>query len=142
MNQNKKLSKDNASLEDIVIPPEKLVFIPLGGATGVGMNFFLYGYKGKWLVVDCGIGFPGDGLPGVDLLLPNPSFISKHKKDIVGLVITHAHEDHIGGVAYLWQDLQCRLCDPVCQCIVGREIIRSRPFRARRGACGGARFHY
>lgn len=93
--------------EQIIIPTDKLVFIPLGGATGVGMNFFLYGYQGKWLIVDCGIGFPGDGLPGVDVLLADPAFLADKKQDIVGLVITHAHEDHIGGVAYLWHDLQC-----------------------------------
>lgn len=93
--------------ESVIIPPDNLVFIPLGGSTGVGMNFFAYGYQGKWLIVDCGIGFPGDGLPGVDVLLPNPKFLADKKKDIVGLVVTHAHEDHIGAIPYLWQDLQC-----------------------------------
>ncbi len=92
---------------NVVIPPDNLVFVPLGGSTGVGMNFFAYGYQGKWLIVDCGIGFPGDGLPGVDVLLPNPKFLADKKKDIVGLVVTHAHEDHIGAIPYLWQDLQC-----------------------------------
>ena len=71
------------------------------------MNFILYGYKGKWLVVDCGIGFSDDHFPGVDLLLPDPKFIAQHKKDIVGLVATHGHEDHIGAIGYLWKDLQC-----------------------------------
>lgn len=93
--------------ENIIIPPEKFVFIPLGGATGVGMNFFLYGYKGKWIAVDCGIGFAGDDLPGVDVLLPDPQFIAERKKDLIGLIITHAHEDHIGAIPYLWHDLQC-----------------------------------
>lgn len=93
--------------DEFVIPKDSFVFIPLGGATGIGMNFFLYGYQGKWLVVDCGMGFSDDHFPGVDLLLPDPSFIAKHKKDIVGLVITHGHEDHIGAIPYLWQDLQC-----------------------------------
>lgn len=91
----------------IVIPPEKLVFIPMGGASEIGMNFFAYGYKGKWLLVDCGIGFAGDNLPGVDVLLPDPTFFRDKQKDIVGLVITHAHEDHIGAIPYLWQDLHC-----------------------------------
>ncbi len=93
--------------ENIIIPPEKFVFIPLGGATGVGMNFFLYGYKGKWIAIDCGIGFAGDDLPGVDVLLPDPQFIAERKKDLIGLIITHAHEDHIGAIPYLWHDLQC-----------------------------------
>lgn len=91
----------------LVIPKESLVFIPLGGVTGIGQNFFLYGYKGKWLVVDCGMGFPGEHFPGVEVLLPDPAFIAEHKKDIVGLVITHGHEDHIGAIPYLWPDLQC-----------------------------------
>lgn len=93
--------------EAVIIPPEKLVFVPLGGSDEVGTNFFLYGYKGKWLIVDCGIGFPGEGLPGIDVLLPDPKFLADKKKDIVGLFVTHAHEDHIGAIPYLWQDLQC-----------------------------------
>ena len=91
----------------LVIPNDSLVFIPLGGVTGIGQNFFLYGYKGKWLIVDCGMGFPGEHFPGVEVLLPDPTFIAGYKKDIVGLVITHGHEDHIGAIPYLWQDLQC-----------------------------------
>ena len=91
----------------LVIPNDSLVFIPLGGVTGIGQNFFLYGYKGKWLIVDCGMGFPGEHFPGVEVLLPDPTFIAGHKKGIVGMVITHGHEDHIGAIPYLWQDLQC-----------------------------------
>ncbi len=131
---NKKVM-ETEMMDGMVIPSEKLVFIPLGGATGVGMNFFLYGYKGKWLIVDCGIGFPGDGLPGVDLLLPNPSFIARHKKDIVGLVITHAHEDHIGGVAYLWQDLQC----PIYVTPFANELLEGK--LAEAGLLGRADVH-
>lgn len=98
---------DTQQTQELIIPSDKLVFIPLGGASEVGMNFFVYGYQGKWLIVDCGIGFPGEGLPGVDVLLPDPQFISDKKKDIVGMVITHAHEDHIGAIPHLWRDLQC-----------------------------------
>lgn len=93
--------------QELIIPQDSLVFIPLGGVTGIGLNFFLYGYKGKWLIVDCGMGFPGDNFPGIDILLPDPSFIASHKKDIVGLIITHGHEDHIGAIPFLWKDLQC-----------------------------------
>lgn len=107
---------------NFVIPADKLVFIPLGGATGVGMNFFVYGYHGKWLLVDCGVGFPGDGLPGIDVLLPNPQFLIDKKKDIVGLVITHAHEDHIGAIPYLWHDLQC----PIYVTAFANELLESK----------------
>lgn len=106
----------------IVIPDESFVLIPLGGATGIGMNFFVYGYKGKFLIVDCGMGFSDDHLPGVDLLLPDPSFIAAHKKDVVGLVVTHAHEDHIGAIGYLWRDLQC----PIYATAFAAELIEDK----------------
>ncbi|MBQ3696132.1 MAG: ribonuclease J [Alphaproteobacteria bacterium] len=106
----------------IIIPEDQLVFVPLGGATGIGMNFFAYGYHGKWLVVDCGIGFPGENLPGVDCLLPNPQFLAERKADIVGLVITHAHEDHIGAVGYLWHDLQC----PIYCTAFANELVETK----------------
>ena len=93
--------------EDLVLPKDSLVFIPMGGSSEIGMNFFAYGYQGKWLIVDCGLGFPGDNLPGINLLVPDASFIAQYKKDIVGLLITHGHEDHIGAIPYLWKDLQC-----------------------------------
>ncbi len=109
------------NVTEITFPPEKLVFIPLGGATGVGMNFFLYGYRGKWLVVDCGQGFPGDELPGVDSLLPNPQFLADKKKDIVGLVVTHGHVDHTGGIAPLWHELQC----PIYATPFANELLES-----------------
>ena len=81
--------------------------IPLGGAGGFGMNLTLYGHAGKWLMVDLGMGFAGDGVPGVDLLVPDPSFITERRKDLVGLVLTHAHEDHLGAVPFLWPRLRC-----------------------------------
>ena len=71
------------------------------------MNLTLYGHAGKWLMVDLGMGFAGDGVPGVDLLVPDPSFITERRKDLVGLVLTHAHEDHIGAVPFLWPRLRC-----------------------------------
>ena len=108
--------------KNITIPSDKLVFVPLGGATGIGMNFFAYGYRGKWLLVDCGIGFPGDGLPGVDVLLPNPAFLADKKQDIVGMVITHAHEDHIGAIPYLWRDLLC----PIYATPFAAELIEDK----------------
>lgn len=84
-----------------------LLFVPLGGSNEIGMNLNLYQYKGKWLMIDCGSGFADDYLPGVDMIIADSSFIEKYKKDIVGLILTHAHEDHLGGVQYLWNSLKC-----------------------------------
>ena len=91
----------------------EIVFAPLGGLGEVGMNCALYGFgpvkSRKWLMVDLGVAFAGDDLPGVDLIMPDLSFIEKVKKDLVGLIITHAHEDHIGALAELWPRLGCRV---------------------------------
>jgi ribonuclease J len=89
------------------IAKDKLLFLPLGGAGEIGMNVNLYHYEGKWLMVDCGAGFADDHLPGIDMIVADLSFIAKRKDDLVGLVLTHAHEDHLGGVQYLWNELGC-----------------------------------
>ncbi len=86
---------------------DSVLFVPLGGSNEIGMNLNLYYHQGKWLMIDCGIGFADDYLPGVDIVLPNIDFIAEHKEDLLGLVLTHAHEDHLGAVGYLWQDLEC-----------------------------------
>ena len=87
----------------------EFVFAPLGGLGEIGMNCALYGYgpanARQWLMVDLGVAFAGEDLPGVDLIVPDLSFIEKAKKNLVGIVITHAHEDHIGALAELWPDL-------------------------------------
>ncbi|MBM3534347.1 MAG: ribonuclease J [Alphaproteobacteria bacterium] len=83
------------------------LFLPLGGAEEIGMNLNLYGYGGKWLIVDCGVTFGDDSTPGVELILPDPAWIAERRKDLVGIVATHAHEDHIGAIPYLWPQLGC-----------------------------------
>jgi len=89
------------------------VFAPLGGLGEIGMNAALYGFgppkARKWLMVDCGLTFPGPDLPGVDLVMPDLSFVEKIGRDLIGLVITHAHEDHIGAVTALWPKLRCKV---------------------------------
>jgi ribonuclease J len=89
----------------------ELVLAPLGGLGEIGMNAMLYGFgpkrARKWILVDLGLGFAGPDLPGIDLLMPDLTFIEKLKGDLLGLVITHAHEDHIGAVADLWPRLGC-----------------------------------
>lgn len=86
---------------------DKLLFIPLGGTNEIGMNVNLYHIDGKFIMIDCGSGFADDYLPGVDMLVADLSFIEKHKDDLLGLILTHAHEDHVGGVQYLWENLEC-----------------------------------
>ncbi|MFD1326999.1 ribonuclease J [Mycoplana ramosa] len=88
---------------------EDLVFLPLGGVGEIGMNLALYGYgtpgNRKWIMVDCGVTFPGPELPGVDLVLPDISFLAEERKNLKGIIITHAHEDHYGGLNDLWPGL-------------------------------------
>lgn len=86
---------------------DDLLFVPLGGSNEIGMNLNLYTIGGKWLMVDCGIGFAGEWLPGVEVIVPDVSFIAERKDDLLGLVITHAHEDHLGGVPYVWREFGC-----------------------------------
>lgn len=86
-----------------------LYFLPLGGSEQFGVNLNAYITGGKIFVVDCGLGFADERFPGIDLLLPDPAFLEDHKEAIVGMFITHAHEDHIGAVAHLWSRLQCPL---------------------------------
>jgi len=92
-----------------VTDASELVFAPLGGLGEIGMNCALYGYgptsARQWLMVDLGVAFAGEDMPGVDLIMPDLGFIEKAKKNLVGVVITHAHEDHIGALAELWPDL-------------------------------------
>lgn len=88
---------------------EELVFLPLGGVGEIGMNLALYGYgtpsNRQWIMVDCGVTFPGPDLPGVDLVLPDISYIAAEKKNLKAIIITHAHEDHYGGLNDIWPGL-------------------------------------
>src|SRR5689334_19818641 len=81
---------------------DELLFLPLGGAGEIGMNLNLYGHAGKWLMVDLGIAFGDDTTPGVEVVMPDPAFIEERRQDLAGIVLTHAHEDHLGAVADLW----------------------------------------
>ena len=90
-------------------PGNELLFLALGGSGEIGMNVNLYGCQGKWLMVDCGMTFGEADYPGIDLILPDLDFIERRRKDLVGLVLTHGHEDHIGAIPYLAADLQVPL---------------------------------
>ncbi len=86
---------------------DELLFLPLGGTGEIGMNLNLYGHAGKWLMIDCGVTFGDDNAPGVDVIMPDPQFIERRRDNLVGLVLTHAHEDHLGAVHHLWKRLRC-----------------------------------
>ena len=86
---------------------DALYFLPLGGSGEIGMNLNLYQTQGQWLMVDCGISFADTYLPGIDLIMPNTNFIEQRKDKLAGLIITHAHEDHVGALAHLWPRFRC-----------------------------------
>ena len=86
---------------------DELLYLPLGGAGEIGMNLSLYGWQGKWLMVDLGVSFGDDSMPMIDVVMPDPSWIEQRRKDLVGLVVTHGHEDHLGAIQYLWRRLGC-----------------------------------
>ena len=87
---------------------EGLFFLPLGGSGEIGMNLNLYGYRGEWLILDCGVTFgEEEHQPGVDVIMADPAFIAERRGRLLGIVATHAHEDHIGAIPYLWPQLQC-----------------------------------
>lgn len=103
--------------------PDNIHFIPLGGSEQFGVNFNLYAYQGQYLAIDCGIGFADHRFPGIDLLLPDPEFIAAQQENLAGLIITHAHEDHIGAVPYLWPRLKCPIyCTPFTAAVLRRKF--------------------
>src|SRR3954454_6672588 len=86
-------------------PGNELLFLALGGSGEIGMNVNLYGCDGKWIMVDLGMTFADAAYPGVDLVLPDLAFIEARRDDLLAVVLTHGHEDHIGAIPYLAADL-------------------------------------
>ncbi|ANA14025.1 MULTISPECIES: ribonuclease J [Acetobacter] len=104
-----------------------LAFLPLGGTGEIGMNLNLYRLGDTWLAIDCGIGFSGNDTPEAEILVPDPSFIVERKDKLAGLVITHAHEDHIGAVAHVWPMLQCPVyLTPFAAAVLRRKLAEAR----------------
>ena len=100
-----------------------LAFLPLGGTGEIGMNLNLYRCNGRWLAVDCGIGFGGSENPEAEIMMPDPGFLAERRDRLVGLVITHAHEDHIGAVAHLWPKLRCPVyATPFAAAVLRRKL--------------------
>ncbi len=92
---------------------DELLFCPLGGSGEIGMNMNLFAYgkpnNQKWIIVDVGVTFADDTVPGVDIIYPDPGFIIDKKDDLLGIILTHAHEDHIGAIAHVWPKLKCNI---------------------------------
>jgi len=106
--------------------PDHLMFVPLGGAGEIGMNLNLYGLDGKWIILDLGIGFDDGELPGVDVVLPDPAFIAERRESLLGIVVTHAHEDHIGAVQYLWPQLRCPVyATPFAAALLRKKLVET-----------------
>jgi len=107
---------------------DELVFLPLGGSNEIGMNFNLYGFgpphDRKWIVVDLGVTFGDQLTPGVDIILPDPSYIEEYADRILGIVLTHAHEDHLGAVAWLWPRLRAPVWATPFTAFLLREKLR------------------
>jgi ribonuclease J len=114
-----------------VIPqhdPDAIYFLPLGGSGEIGMNLNLYCYRGDWLIVDCGVTFgEEEHQPGVDVIMADPAFIVERRDRLLGIVATHAHEDHIGAIPYLWPQLQC----PVWATPFTASVLRAKLVEAR-----------
>lgn len=107
---------------------DELVFLPLGGSNEIGMNFNLYGFgpphARKWIVVDLGVTFGDQTTPGVEVILPDPTYIEAYAKDILGIVLTHAHEDHVGAVAHLWPRMKAPVYATPFTAFILREKLR------------------
>ena len=104
-----------------------LVLLPLGGTGEIGMNCYCYGAGAadnrQWLMVDLGVKFGEEVEPGIDVVLPDISFITSNRRNLAGLVLTHAHEDHLGAVSWLWPQLQCPIyCTPFAAQILNLKL--------------------
>jgi ribonuclease J len=105
---------------------DELLFLALGGAGEIGMNLNLYGHAGKWLMVDLGIAFADDTMPGVEVVMPDPAFIVERREDLVGILLTHAHEDHLGAVADLWPRLRAPVyATPFAASVLRRKLAEA-----------------
>ncbi len=109
---------------------DEFLFCPLGGSGEIGMNMNLFGYgqpgDHKWIMVDIGVTFADDTVPGIDLIYPDPGFIQERKDNLLGIILTHAHEDHIGAVAHLWPKFKCKLYATPFTAVLIKEKFREK----------------
>ena len=109
---------------------EELTFCPLGGSGEIGMNMNLFAFckpdDQKWIIVDVGVTFADDTVPGVDLIYPDPGFIEDKKEDLLGIILTHAHEDHIGAITHIWPKLKCKIFATPFTAVLVNEKFREK----------------
>ena len=108
----------------------ELIFCPLGGSGEIGGNMNLYAYgdeqNKKWIIVDTGVSFADDSVPGIDLIYPDPGFIIDKKKDLLGIILTHAHEDHIEAISHIWSDLRCNIYATPFTSVLIKENLKKK----------------
>jgi ribonuclease J len=119
--------KNHSEATKLVPGAKDFWFLPLGGANEIGMNLNVFGHNQKWLIVDLGITF-SDRL-GVEVVAPDPSFLIANRESIAGLVVTHAHEDHVGGIPYLWPYLRCPVYATPFTMNIIRQKIADKPWK-------------
>ncbi|MEQ1784979.1 MAG: MBL fold metallo-hydrolase, partial [Hyphomonadaceae bacterium] len=109
---------------------DELVFAPLGGCREIGMNLNAYGFgppdNRRWIIVDVGVTFGDDTTPGVDLIMPDPVYLESYADDIEAIILTHAHEDHIGAIAWLWPKLRAPIYATPFTAYLVNEKLRER----------------
>ena len=109
---------------------EELLFCPLGGSGEIGMNMNLFAYgkpdNQKWIMVDIGVTFADDSIPGIDLIYPDPGFIIDKKDDLLGIILTHAHEDHIGAIAHIWPQIKCKIFSTPFTAVLIKEKFKEK----------------
>jgi len=109
---------------------EELLFCPLGGSGEIGMNMNLFAYgkpdNQKWIMVDIGVTFADDTIPGIDLIYPDPGFIIDKKDDLLAIILTHAHEDHIGAIAHIWPQIKCKIFSTPFTATLIKEKFREK----------------
>lgn len=110
----------------IVPSPHELLFLPIGGSDEIGMNLNLLGCNGQWLMMDCGVTF--FDRYGIDIITPDPTFLKEHKSKIIGLVVTHAHEDHIGAIPYIWPFFKAPIYGTEFTVSIIKEKLKDVPF--------------